>query len=601
MKEEKINLGRKADSLIFLKENLLPVPDFFIIKSSTFKQFLKENNIIERINKDIIKKDFLKIKQEIINATFSEKLKENIYREFDKLKTNMVAVRSSAENEDGKQKSFAGQYNSFLNVTKDKILESIKKCWCSLYDDNVLNYSDTQDINFFGMNVIIQKMINASFSGVAFSINPISISKNYSYIETCKGTAENLVSGKITPSTYLVRRQTKQIDFQDGENLLSNEIITEVEEYLLKIEKIYQEPVDIEWCYKDKLYILQARPITAFTPRKEPIKNMLTRQKRLWQIEIYCKGEYFGIKSLTNDLYYQNPVIYFISPQKTEIYYNIVSLEESPGLIFRALDDNFDDFSKKIDKASKTCEEILELVKKEKIDLLKLTNDLLYIQPFNTISNIAGRDWIITERVKEKIYTYRNKYDYVLYEILDTIDIFLEKTLPDNLQKYISVLSLEDIMNIDNINTNILEERLKGFIYYQGKMYEPNMKEFCQKRDLYIEDYDNNTDGIIHGTTAYPGKCKGTVKIIYSKDDFIKFNKGDIIVSPMTTPKFTSIMKEANGIITDEGGVTCHASIVARELKKPCLIGCKNATKILKDGMIVELDSDNGIATIIKE
>ena len=173
--------------------------------------------------------------------------------------------------------------------------------------------------------------------------------------------------------------------------------------------------------------------------------------------------------------------------------------------------------------------------------------------------------------------------------------------MPEHLKKYLPVLSIEDIVNPEKINTKILEERLNGFIYYQGKMYKPNLKDFCDKRYLYVEDWDNNNEGVIHGVTAYPGKCTGIVKLIYSKEDFETFNAGDIIVSPMTTPKFTGIMKIASGIITDEGGVTCHAAIVARELKKPCLIGCKNATKVLKNGMKVELDSTSGTITIISE
>ena len=596
------NLGGKANSLKLLHENLLPIPEFYIIPSSIFKRFLEENKLVLKIQNYIIKKDFDKIVEIIINAKFNKEIEDYIYQEFDKLGAELVAVRSSAIEEDGLIKSFAGQYNSFLNIKKEGVLESIKKCWSSLYNENAINYQDSSNIDIFGMNVIIQKMINPIYSGVGFSVNPISVSKNYSCIEACKGTAENLVSGLITPTTYLVRRETKRVDYLEGEDLLSNTLIEKLENFILKIEKIYEKPVDIEWCYSDDIYILQARPITAFAPRKEPIKNMLTRQKRLWQIEIYCKGEYFGIKDLTNNLYYQNPIIYFISPKITEVYYNYkLALEESPNMIFRALDDSYDVFCEKIDKAAYICEEILKLIQSNKFDFKTIANYLLYIHPFNALGNIAGGDWKISNRVKNKIYEYRNKYDYILYNALDALDEYLLKTMPKKFKKYLPVLSIEDIVNPDSIDTNTLEERLKGFIYYQGKIYKPNLKDFCDKRYLYVENLKDNDGGVIHGTTAYPGKCIGIVKIIYSKEDFEIFNEGDIIVSPMTTPKFTSIMKIASGIITDEGGVTCHASIVARELKKPCIIGCKNATKILKNGMKVELDSTNGTISIIND
>ena len=74
---------------------------------------------------------------------------------------------------------------------------------------------------------------------------------------------------------------------------------------------------------------------------------------------------------------------------------------------------------------------------------------------------------------------------------------------------------------------------------------------------------------------------------------------GDILVSPMTTPNFVPAMKLAAAIVTDEGGVMCHAAIVAREMKKPCIIGTKIATKVLKDGDIVEVDADKGVVKIL--
>ena len=81
---------------------------------------------------------------------------------------------------------------------------------------------------------------------------------------------------------------------------------------------------------------------------------------------------------------------------------------------------------------------------------------------------------------------------------------------------------------------------------------------------------------------------------------FGKLKQGDILVATMTTPDFFPIMKKAAGFITDEGGITCHASIVAREMKKPCIVGTKIATKVLKDGDLVEVDADKGVVKSLK-
>lgn len=99
----------------------------------------------------------------------------------------------------------------------------------------------------------------------------------------------------------------------------------------------------------------------------------------------------------------------------------------------------------------------------------------------------------------------------------------------------------------------------------------------------------------LSGTIASPGKITGTVRVILDASDFGKFQDGDILVTSMTSPNFVPIMQRAAGFVTDEGGITCHAAIIARELHKPCLIGTQKATDIFRDGDCVELDADQGI------
>jgi phosphohistidine swiveling domain-containing protein len=105
----------------------------------------------------------------------------------------------------------------------------------------------------------------------------------------------------------------------------------------------------------------------------------------------------------------------------------------------------------------------------------------------------------------------------------------------------------------------------------------------------------------INGTIANPGIIRGTAKIILGSHDFHKFKEGDIIVATMTSVDFVPLMKRASAFVTNEGGITCHASIVSRELNKPCIIGTKIATKVLKDGDLVEVDANKGIVRIIRD
>ncbi|MCK5061805.1 hypothetical protein KAR28_04600 [Candidatus Parcubacteria bacterium] len=103
-----------------------------------------------------------------------------------------------------------------------------------------------------------------------------------------------------------------------------------------------------------------------------------------------------------------------------------------------------------------------------------------------------------------------------------------------------------------------------------------------------------------NGTIACPGLIKARVKIVYSFDELDKVKFGDILVTHMTSPRFMSAIKICSAIITDEGGLTCHAAIIAREMNKPCIIGTKIATQVLKDGQLVEVDANKGTVRIIK-
>ena len=98
----------------------------------------------------------------------------------------------------------------------------------------------------------------------------------------------------------------------------------------------------------------------------------------------------------------------------------------------------------------------------------------------------------------------------------------------------------------------------------------------------------------MHGLGASRGTAKGKVRIVKSAVEADDFRKGDILVTVMTDPSMTHILAKASGIICDIGGITSHASILAREMGIPCVVNSKKATEILKDGMEVHLDGESG-------
>jgi phosphohistidine swiveling domain-containing protein len=143
----------------------------------------------------------------------------------------------------------------------------------------------------------------------------------------------------------------------------------------------------------------------------------------------------------------------------------------------------------------------------------------------------------------------------------------------------------------------VFDFRSKDIVIYNNYRYQEMKTKLLALNDLKLGLNPENK--IIQGNPASLGIATGKVRIIHSENDFKYFEKGDILVTSMTRPETVPLMKIAAAIVTNEGGVTCHAAIVSRELGKPCVVKTKIATEKLKNGDLVEVNADLGIVTIL--
>jgi len=140
--------------------------------------------------------------------------------------------------------------------------------------------------------------------------------------------------------------------------------------------------------------------------------------------------------------------------------------------------------------------------------------------------------------------------------------------------------------NVDKNDYLLTFDPSSSKIVYLNKQTCDKMMRYLEVKKVYSQE--------IRGEIASVGKARGRVKVVGGEMDFKKFQKNDILVTAMTRPEFLPLMRKAAGIVTDEGGITSHAAIISRELGKPCVIGTKNATRILKDGDLVVVDGNHG-------
>lgn len=168
------------------------------------------------------------------------------------------------------------------------------------------------------------------------------------------------------------------------------------------------------------------------------------------------------------------------------------------------------------------------------------------------------------------------------------------------LKQYVRLLTLAEVETFVKDGTLPakveLEKRSKGFVHYQGTLIPTtDFDAFLRQHGLIVTGEASTDAALIKGTVASTGPVlRGRVQIVMNSYDAATFKAGGILVTPMTSPEYLSAMKASLGIITDEGGLTCHAAITARELGVPCIIGTKVATKMLKDGDVVEMNATDG-------
>lgn len=176
-------------------------------------------------------------------------------------------------------------------------------------------------------------------------------------------------------------------------------------------------------------------------------------------------------------------------------------------------------------------------------------------------------------------------------EISKRLGLSLEEVL------FLTKLELESALKGDfDLSTLEIKDRIQNSAFL---LKDDEVHIFTKPEELAIVDsfIEEKEEGLLElkGLAVSAGKAKGRVALVISNKDFTKFQPGQILVTSSTRPDFVPLMKKAAAVLTDEGGILSHAAIISRELGLPCVVGIKNATQVLKDGDMVEVDADNGI------
>lgn len=583
-----------------------------------------------------------------IDAFTEDKLKSEATQKLNDLldERKLYAVRSSATIEDAKDESWAGQFETFLNVEQQQVTAKIEACHNSS-KDRARTYS--QNHKKFNVSVVVQEMLNPEYAGVLFTEDPVTGEDGF-VIEYVEGLGETLVSGKADPTRIVLGVNDQQAPFN----------INELSELAKQVLDLFGTPQDIEWAWADhKIWLVQARPIT--TTGKNLLDHYLgepeelfywgpSRAEPLYMSDFIEAADTFFIMASTNPI--------MPSPPKTIVLFykaKMVWLNNAQA---------FSDFTEATFEAYAKRDKLDEDIKNWQ-NAAKDTNNLINTWQYTLFAEFSlyGAESALTKKLqrfddktRQEIWanfslpdsaTFLTRIDEELLEsdnpkelakkypwiqdgyqgladgaeqyFIERLKILKQnpKTINPrkNREKMAKDLDLTDeevkALNLARgiaefmdqrkawmmqTRRSIKEQPIKfghGWLFDDGisSVIQAGVAEELWERYVDFKTSDTTVKGIV---ASNGGKdfIHGEVLVISSPTDAVAADK--ILVVPSTSPSYVPLMRKARALITDHGGMMSHAAIIAREFGLPCIVGTKQATKILKDGDKVVLNLIKG-------
>ncbi len=327
-------VGGKGANLGEMVKAGIPVPNGFIVTSEAYYHFLKVNKLKNKIKKALKSVDYSdphslqqvssRVKKLIVSSPIPREIAQEImvaYQGFGSaFRDPFVAVRSSATAEDLPDASFAGQQETYLNVSGEtEVVLKTRRCWASLFEPRAIFYRHEKGFDHFkvGIAVPIQKMVQSDISGVMFTIDPVKNDKTKIVIEAIYGIGELLVKGVETPDHYEVRKtdlkilskgiseqkkklvkvgkKNKEVRVKKSlqkKQKLSDKKIKDLAKIGKKIHQHYFFPQDIEWAVeKGEILIVQSRPVTTIQLEEKDKKKKEVKKSAVEKLALILSGQ----------------------------------------------------------------------------------------------------------------------------------------------------------------------------------------------------------------------------------------------------------------------------------------------------------------------
>lgn len=587
-----------------------------------------------------------------LTDTAKEQLKAHIDQ------SKLYAVRSSALAEDAEGASWAGQFETFLDIKPEDVVAKVVECHNST-KNRAKAYAEGKAVSeSFDIGVVVQEMLKPEYAGVLFTKDPLT-GQNQLITEYVAGLGEELVSGRADPKR-IVLGGAEQAPF-DTKQLV---------ELATKTEQLFGVPQDIEWVWADnKIWLVQARPITATQEKREgyylgePSELFYwgpSRAKPMYMSDFMAAAEKLFVE-MANDTNLPTPpkTVVLFDEGKMVWLSNAQGFADFTEQTFAAYEKrnqldqdiaSWQQMSNELEKLSgkELNDKIVEawyytefaefslygaetsLIKRlERFDpetrqdiwsafttpdtqtfLARIDSELAtYQDPTALADNYPwiqdGYDGLSSnakqyfkDRLKivgteaAKVTDYQPKRDELRKSLNLTEEEVNALTLARKLAEFMDKRKAW-MMKTRRLLTSSVGNIEHGWFFNNGKVSLIDQEITHELWQRYV-DFKASSSAVVGVVASNGGKhfVNGEVVVVTSATDNVE--DGKIIIVPSTSPSYVPLMRKAKALVTDHGGMMSHAAIVAREFNLPCIVGTKQATKVLKNGDKVVLDLVKG-------
>lgn len=620
-------IGGKALNLSKLIEGGFNVPPGVVLSTDVFARFVRENGIGEIVSlpitvnlgdRDQLKKRFAQARGAISDAPFSAAMRSEIASALDSLEGNTFSVRSSAPFEDGATASWSGKFETFLSVTKEEVELFVKRCWMSLFSDEVLYYISRSGINtgvFFQMAVIVQEMVQSERSGVSFSVTPDNCDSETMLVEFAEGLGENLVSGRVTPKTFYIDKPSCSVFSPDELDENDEQLAVIAASHTKDVEQHFGTPQDVEWATFDgEFFILQSRPITTLVEVKPPahllsgpsvqkFRKIFGPERLPFLYEDMIASHYMRWENVT--ILTEGVGTVFANHLSIRNYWNrpdairLIDLQKAMDRLMTATT-NANDIDVGLESSISFYSNILKDYGLFDDPLWSAApNETPYLE--DSLEFLSTHKNSVREEVIDRLFfSPENSFVKILVKLSAETGIELSDL------EWCTASELQMIKQRGEKALPALDTRKNHCAFYRSGSGQVQLVEppISQKLDGSLNQAILSDANDLRGLVAHGGdqqELTGRVRILDKADGAAaaalvvdSVERGAVVVTSQTDPSLEKVFGVAGAVITETGGITCHAAISARENNVPTIVGVTGVLDALRDGDEVTLNLFTG-------